>query len=99
MKTINWIQLMIALVFGTIMLFPWKRNKSKANMGPRFFGVWGGIDAFVLFFVLFMAGSIMQRPIAELFDYTTENFLWSFALGIWAYFCGRVLVRRMPAKE
>jgi len=95
MKTIDWIPLIIALVFGTIMLILWIRNKSKANMWPRIFGVWGGIYAFVLF----MAVSIMQKPIAELFDYTTENFLWSLALGIWAHFCGRVLVRRMPAKE
>lgn len=95
METIDWIELIIALVFLTIGLILWRRNKSKPKMWPCIFGIWGGVYTFVLFMTI----SIIRRPTTELIDYTTENFVWSLGLGIWAYFCGRVLVRRMPAKE
>jgi len=95
METIDWIELIIGLVFGTIMFILWRRNKSKPKMWPRIFGIWGGVYTFVLF----MVGSMMRRPIAEFINYTTENFLWSLGMGIWVYFCGRILARRFPNEK
>lgn len=95
METIDWIELIIALVFLTIGLILWRRNKSKPKMWPRIFGIWGGVYTFVLFMTI----SIMRRPTTELIDYMTENFLWSITLGMWTYFCGHILVRRFPNEK
>jgi len=98
MKTIDLItmgQLILGVVWGTVMLILLRRNKSKPNMWPLIFGVGVG----VLGFVLLMTGSILLRPISEFIDYTITNFFWSLAGGIVGYFSGRRIARLMQDKN
>ena len=50
-------------------------------------------------FVLLMIGDWLLRPRSEFADYTISNSLLSLAMGIWAYFCGRILIHRFPNEK
>ena len=50
-------------------------------------------------FVLSMIHSWLLWPRSEFADSIISNSLWSLAMGIWAYFCGRILVRRFPHEK
>jgi hypothetical protein len=93
METIDWIDLILGLICVAIMLILLRQNKPK--MWPRIFGIGGGM----FMFVLSMIRSWLLWPKSEFVDYIISNFLWSLAMGIWAYFCGRILVRRFSNEK
>jgi len=95
MELIDWIALILGLIWLAIILTLWRRNKSNPKVWPRIFGIGGGVYTFVLF----MIGSILKRPTSEFVNYTITNFLWSLGMGIWVYFCGRILARRFPNEK
>ena len=90
METIDWISLIIGLIWGAIILILWRRNEPKK--WPHIFGVGGG----TFLFVLLMTQSILFWPRPEFVGYTISNFLWSLAMGVACYFSGRILARRFP---
>jgi hypothetical protein len=83
-------QLLIGVVWGTGILILWRRYKSRPDTWPRIFGIGGAIYMFVLSIVT----SVLLRPSSELVNYIAESIFWSFAVGIVAYFSGRVLATR-----
>jgi len=82
-------QLILGVVWGVGMLILLRRNKSEPDMWPRIFGVGGGL----FMFALSILGSLEPRPTSEFVDYISSNFFWSVAIGIIAYFSGRILAR------
>jgi len=90
MTTMDWITLSMGVIWGTIILILWKRNKS--NMWPRIFGIGGS----VYLFVVSMTQSVLFWPRSDFWEYTISNSLWSLAVGIVCYFSGRQLARRFP---
>ena len=50
-------------------------------------------------FVLSMIDSWLLWPKSEFADYIISNSLWSLGMGIWVYFCGRILIRRFPNEK
>jgi hypothetical protein len=93
MRTMDWIALILGVIWGIIILILWRRSKSK--MWPRIFGIGGGIFSFVLM----MTQSIQFWPRSEFLNYTISNFLWSLAIGIVCYFSGRKCVHAKVVRE
>ena len=83
-------QLILGVVWGVGMFILWRRNRSKPKVWPRIFGLGGGL----YMFALSILGLLGPRPTSEFVDYVTSNFFWSVAVGIIAYFSGRMLARR-----
>ena len=83
-------QLILGVVWGVGMFILWRRNRSKPKVWPRIFGLGGGL----YMFALSILGLLGSRPTSEFVDYVTSNFFWSVAVGIIAYFSGRMLARR-----
>jgi len=50
METIDWIELIFGLVWGTVMLILWRQNKSNPKIWPPIFGIGGG--TFMLAFIV-----------------------------------------------
>ena len=92
MEMIDWIELILGLVWGTVVLILWRQNRSNPNRWPRIFGMGGG--TFML--VLSMTRTILLRPISEFVKYTIPNILLSLAMGAICYISGRELARRFP---
>ena len=95
METMDWIGLILGSVCLIIMLMLLKQNKSQPKVWPRIFGIGGGIFTFVLL----MIGDWLLRPRSEFVDYTNSNSLLSLAISIWVYFCGHILIRRLPNEK
>jgi len=88
--TIDMILLVVGLVWGVILLYLWRRNKSKPKMWPRLLGIGGWVYGFTSL----MTTSILLSPKSEIVNYTISNFLWSLAVGVVCYFSGRILADR-----
>lgn len=79
------------LVFATIGFVFFRRNNSNPSTLPWLFGIGGALYSFVSL----MTGSILQRPAAQIFEYTVTNVLLSLAIGVVGIIGGQRLAQRM----
>ena len=92
MELKDWLELLIGVIWGAMMLVLWRRNKSKPKIWPRIFGIGGATYMLVLGEV----ESIFRRPTSDVSYDLINNIPWSLAIGVVCYFSGHKLARRFP---
>jgi hypothetical protein len=93
MGTMDWIALVLGLIWGVIILIIWKRNPPQR--WPWIFGIGGGI----YMFILFMTYSLLQRPKSDFVYDLGIGLLFALAVGIVCYISGHMLARRFQNKR
>ena len=95
MSSIDFIAPILALFWAIVTFILFRRNKSKPELWPRFFGFGAGMYAFSSL----MTASILREPISEFVDYTITNLFLSLPFGIISYLTGRAYARRRENKK
>jgi hypothetical protein len=95
MKPIDFVPLLLGLLWGIVTFILLRRNNSKPDTWARIFGI--GIGVYL--FISLMTASILREPISEFAYYTITNLFLSLPFSIIGYLTGRALARRRENKK